>query len=310
LAVRRWRLMLSCVAVATLLAVGLLPAPSQAQATVCTDSLTGVSVNGDLEVPAGEACVLTNVVVPGSVTVGAGADLFAIQSSISGALTLGSSAFAQVTGSTLSTRAGLVDAFGLLVENSTLSAGIDVDGGLFFSTGTNISSSVVSDGGWTFIEAGQMSGDVLTIGDEATDLVDVSMSGLFRVTSATNGSVVCRSTVSGRIEVISSGGLIQIGGDQPAPDCGSNLVNGEILLDGNNADDIVVANNLIFGNLICVDNTPAPSGSGNEVNGNATGQCAELGATSLLAEPLTDPASQPDRRQAILQVLAQRGNVE
>jgi hypothetical protein len=302
--------LLASTAVASLVAVGLVPAPSQAQATVCTGSLTGVSVSGDLEVPPGEVCVLTTVVVPGSVTVGAGADLFVIESNVSGAMNVGSSAFAQVTSSTLSTRASLVDAFGMLIEGSTMSAGIDVNGGLFFSSGTNVSGSIVSTNGWTFIEAGQMSGDVITNQDQATDLADVSMSGLLRVTGATTGSVICRSTISGRIEVIGSGGLIQIGGDQPAPDCGSNLVNGEILLDSNDAGDIVVANNLVFGNLNCFNNTPAPTGSGNEISGNTTGQCAGMGGSSQLQEVLAEPDSQESRRQAILQVLAQRANVE
>lgn len=307
---RRWRLLLSCVAMASLVAVGLAPAPSQAQATVCTSSLTGVSVSGDIEVPAGEACTLTNVAVPGNATVGAGADLFLIESNVSGALIVTTSAFAQVTGSTISVQVSLVDAFGLLVENSTLSSGVAVNGGLFFSTASNLSGSVTSSNGWTFIEAGQVSTNVITVGDQASDLSDVSMSGQFQVDAATNGSVVCRSSISGQLLVTNSGGLVQIGGDQPVADCGSNLVNGEIRLEDNNAGDIVVANNLVFGNVNCFNNTPAPTGSGNMVNGSATGQCAGLGAGSApQAAPLAEPASQEDRRQAILAVLGQRADL-
>jgi hypothetical protein len=309
---RRVLLLLSGVAAASLAVVGLAPAPSHAQATVCTGALTGISIGGDIEVPAGEACTLTNVVVPGSAVVGAGADLFLIDSHVSGTVAVQSSGFVQATRSTLSSRVSLVDAFGMLAEESGLSAGVGVDGGLFFSTGSTLSGSVNSSDGWTFIEAGQVSGDVVTVEDQATDLSDVSMSGLFRVTAASTGSVICRSIISGRIEVIGSGGVIQLGGDQPAPDCGSNVVNGEILLDGNDASDIVVAGNMVFGNLICVDNAPAPSGSGNQVSGNATGQCAGFGSAGVQQVPAAAPAgteSLQQRRQAILHALSERAIV-
>lgn len=308
--VRRWTVLISAVVVASLVAVGLTAAPSQAQATVCTGELTGITVSGDLEVPPGAACVLTNVGVPGAATVGAGADLFVIGSNLSGPLTVGSSGFAQVIESTLSTRASLVDAFGMMIEDSTLSSGVDINGGLFFSTGTNVSSTIVSSDGWTFIESGQVSGDITTGNDQATDLMDVSMSGFLRVDSASTGSVVCRSSISGLLQVTNSGGLIQIGGTAPVTDCGSNVVNGEIRLEGNQADQIVVSNNLLFGNLNCLDNTPAPTGSGNMVNGDATGQCAGFGGSSALQQlPLAGPDAQPDRRQAILEVLAGRADL-
>jgi hypothetical protein len=306
---RRRRLLLSAVAVASLVAVGLVPSPSQAQTTVCTGSITNIITPGDIEVPDGESCVLTNVLVTGDADVGAGADLFLIESTVAGALVVNGSAFAQVTRSTVSSGISLLDAFGLLAEGSTLTAGVDVDGGLFFSTATTISGNVISTGGWTLVETAQVAGNVSTAYDQATDLFDTTVAGNVTIHFAATGSVICRSTFSGSIAVTSSNGVIQIGGDQPTPLCGSNVFTGSMSVDNNNASDIQVAGNLILGDLACGNNTPAPAGSGNLVFGTAHGQCSNLGTISFTEEPLAVAASQANRRQAILAVLDDRADL-
>lgn len=306
--VRRWRLLLSAVAIASLVMVGLVPSPSQAQTTVCTDSITGTITPGDLQVPDGEACVVTNALVTGDADVGAGSDLFLIESTVAGELVLAASAFAQVTDSTISSGTRLVDSFGLLAEGSTLNQGVDVDGGLFFSTGTNVSGTVSSTNGWTFTETTQIAGNVTTAHDLATDLVDTTIAGNVTVHFASSSVLICRVTFSGSVAVTSSTGVIQIGGDQPTPLCGSNVITGGISVDNNTASDIQVAGNLILGNLACGNNSPAPAGAGNLVFGTASGQCSGLGTISLTAEPLAAASSYQDRRAAILAELSARAD--
>jgi len=310
---RRWQLLLATASVASLAAVGLVPTASQAQATVCTGEITSIIVPGGVEVPSGEACSLTNVLVAGDIAVGDGADLFLTEVTVSGALTVGGSGFAQVTDSTIADTTTLLDAFGLLAEGSTLAGGVEVEGGLFFSTGSSLTGSVVSSNGWTLIEAGQVSGNVTTDGDQATDLFDVSMAGHLSVTGATTGSVICQSTISGTVSVAGSGGVIQIGGEQPTPACGSNVITGGITLTGNNAFGITVSSNLIIGGLSCSSNSPSPAGSDNLVIGTAGGQCAGFGGAGVQSTAGTQQVPPPDlgdpdeRRQAILQTLNERG---
>lgn len=304
---RRWRVLLSATTVASLLVVGLVAGPSQAQTTVCTGNISNIITPGDLQVPDGQACVLTMVLVTGNANVGAGSDLFLIDSTVAGGLAVGTSGFAQVTDSTVNNGSTLLNSFALLAEGSTLSDGVDVDGGMFFGTGTNVNGAVDSSNGWTYLENGQVSGYLTTDQDNATDLFDLTMAGSVTVDRATTGSVICRSTFSGAVTVTRSDGLIQLGGEAPTPLCGSNVLTGGVTLTDNTADEVLVASNLILGNVSCSGNSASPAGSGNLILGTAGGQCAGLGAASFGAEPAPDGATQTERRDAILAALADRG---
>jgi hypothetical protein len=55
-----------------------------------------------------------------------------------------------------------------------------------------------------------------------------------------------------------------------------NFIVGDLTFDGN-ASGGVISNNDIEGALKCINNTPSPTGSGNQVDEANTGQCAALG---------------------------------
>lgn len=56
----------------------------------------------------------------------------------------------------------------------------------------------------------------------------------------------------------------------------ANTVNGDIQLFTNRTGAKTVYNNTVGGNLQCKENTPAPVGSGNRVDGNKEDQCRRL----------------------------------
>lgn len=295
-AVRRWRRLLALTTVAGLATIGLAASPSQASTTTCDGNISNVIIPGSVEVPAGAACNMSRVLVIGSVDVRDGADLFLTETGVTGKLNIHNDAFGYVIDTTITSGTRLLDAFGMVAENSTLTNGVDVQGAvLFFSEESNHAGAVTSNAGWTFIESGQIAGGVFTVQDASTDLVDTTVAGHVTVDQASNGSIVCQSTISGDVSVTGSGGVIQFGGDQPQPECGSNVLTGGLEINNNTASQIRVSSNLIIGGLACQDNTSAPSGSDNLVIGPSSGQCASL-------EP--DPAGMqtlmttPDSRRA------------
>jgi hypothetical protein len=159
---------------------------------------------------------------------------------------------------------------------------------------------VVSRDGWTFIDSGQVAGGLFTVGDEATDLVETTVKGGMSVDKALDGSIICQSVVKGGVEVTGSSGVIQIGGDQPVPLCGENVIAGGLSLVGNSATDIQVSSNMITGGMECVDNVPVPSGSDNLIFGPVSGECGVLAEARSGGQPV---AASPEERRAAIEVL-------
>jgi hypothetical protein len=294
---------LPAVGVAVLLAVGLGGAPSQAQPPVDCSKVTtsNVVIVGDLVVSAGTACSLNHVTVTGSVEVQAGADLFLDESTVGNSLTLRDNAFADVARSTIGAGTFLINAFGVAATSSTFAGGVDVAGAvLFFSSQSKHVGTVISRDGWTFVDSGQVSGGLITTGDQATDLVNTNVNGGLSVEKAADGSIICQSAVKGGVTVAASGGVIQIGGDQPLPLCGENAIVGGLSLLGNNATDIQVSSNMITGGMECVDNVPVPSGSDNLIFGPITGDCGVVAEARAGGQPV---AASPDDRREQIEVL-------
>jgi hypothetical protein len=273
---RRWRL-LSIVAVANLAMVGLAAAPSQAQGvSLCSGTAEGFTIAGDLAVPAGASCTLIDSTVRGNVVVRDDANLSLDGSTIRGNLTVRTNGFVGATGSSVGGVTALREAFGAAVEQSELSGGVNArESGFFFSDGTTHGVRVVSNASQTVILSGWVSGDVRTTLDLLTDVRDSVVTGGYTVDQAELGSVVCRSEIDGNVAVSGSGDLIQLGGSAPVTDCEFNVFGGSVTVTDNTAD-IRISDNVIRGDLACAGNDPAPTGSGNRIRGEATGQCADL----------------------------------
>jgi hypothetical protein len=305
LAGRRLRRIIAVAAVAGLATVGLAASPSQAQTTQCTGYITSVIVPGTVEVPAGWVCTLEDVLVTGDVQVLDGADIFINNSTINGTLDVGANAFATVVESTVNDGTQLRDSFGLSAESSSLLKGVDVrDSGFFLSVNSNHTGQVFSWNGWTFIEQGQVAGGVRSLADEATDVVESAVAFYIKVHDASAGSVICETNVLGLVGITSSDGVIQIGGDQPNPACGSNTIFGGLQLYENTAP-AHVSTNLVVGVIDCQNNTTAPTGSNNLVIGPQFGQCSGLdgagGTISGLGAGVQEVS--PESRKAAIQAL-------
>jgi hypothetical protein len=69
-------------------------------------------------------------------------------------------------------------------------------------------------------------------------------------------------------------GNLQIDKNRASVTADNNIIDGDLQLFENNLGPFSVINNRIDGNLQCKENSPAPTGSGNQVNGNKEDQCA------------------------------------
>lgn len=286
---RRWR-SLSIVAIANLVAVGLVAAPSQAQppgVSLCSGTAENFTIAGDLAVPAGQSCDLVNVTVTGDIVVRAEANLTLEESTVQGDLTVRADGFAEVIESGVDGVTTLRQAYGTSVVASELAGGVDArNSGFYFSDGSTHGDEVFSRNGQTVLLSSWLAGDLRTNGDLLTDVEDTVVTGGVRVNQATLGTVICRSEVDGDTVFRNSGDLIQLGADAPVVDCEFNVFGGRVAVRDNDAE-IRISDNVIRGNLVCAGNDAAPTGSDNRLRGKGTGECADLAP----AAPAFGPAA-------------------
>jgi hypothetical protein len=306
----RWRTRLGVLAVAAnLVVIGLMAGPSQAQQppSLCSGSAQGLTISGDLAVPAGEACELIDITVTGNVVVRASAVLLLEDTTVQGDLTLREDAFASTLGTQVGGAVVLRKALGVVLEGSDIAGGADSrNSGFVFSDGSTFGGRVFSANGETVIYSGWVDGDIRTNSDILTDVHDTVVTGAVNVSAAASGSLVCESEIDGDAVFRDSGELVQLGAGALS-DCAFNVFAGRLVLRGNDAL-IGVGGNVVRGNLVCEDNPAQPSGSDNRIRGQATGQCADLSpaAASLLrgAQPadaetrVADVKEQIDKRIA------------
>lgn len=115
------------------------------------------------------------------------------------------------------------------------------------------------------ISGGHVDGNVIIPAGATCTLSGVTVEG--NVQSQGHASVTVRgSTIGGNIQ-LEQGGAVNLNG---------NVVDGDIQLFSNRSGAKDVTNNRVDGNLQCKSNTPAPTGSGNVVQGNAEDQCSNL----------------------------------
>src|SRR5918992_2663866 len=125
---RRWRL-LSVVAAANLVAIGLAAAPSQAQGvSLCSGTAENITIGGDLAVPAGASCTLVNSTVRGNVVVRDDANLTLDGSTIRRGLTVRTNGFVGAISSSVGGVTTLREAFGAAFEDSELAGGVNARG--------------------------------------------------------------------------------------------------------------------------------------------------------------------------------------
>lgn len=152
----------------------------------------------------------------------------------------------------------------------------------------------VPAGNFCYLLQAIVEGDVTA--NKATQLgIDNStVTGDIHATNVTKNGWICGSRIGGDVTIDKSkldattDPYTWVIGDSvgaPSPtNCGDpgfdpvpgNFIVGDLTFDGN-ASGARISNNDIEGALKCVDNTPPPTGSGNQVDEANTGQCAALG---------------------------------
>jgi hypothetical protein len=222
--------------------------PAARADTNCSTTLTSVTINGNLVVPAGAECSLNGTTVTGNVTVGKGAQLLIFAGMIYGNI------HAHQCKSVFLTSFGAISVGGnLQIQNCTgtgdngysdtgLPVTIEVDGNFqcqhntaacLAEGGTVLGNVQVNDNSEpAFIESAMIHGNLQVSGNEGG--------------STNPGAVVTGDTVMGNVQVNDNSGT----------------------------DDVAVANNVVHGNLQCASNTPGVIGGSNTVAGSKHGQCA------------------------------------
>ncbi|MDY0912750.1 hypothetical protein [Rathayibacter festucae] len=262
----KWKTPTAVLAAASLAMVA---APSAFAATTdCTTELGNTTIAGDLNVAAGETCVLGNVVVQGSITVGDDAWLDATSATIEGDV-IGTDAYGisidgtSVGGDVVSfsegSRAGFLYLRDLTVAGMVEAGGIDVE----FSD-VSVDGSVSTDAA-NYVDVARTSvgGDATFAGSD----FGVSVGG-----AIVGGSL----TVSGS----SRGVLLGANEDGSAAALG-NTVGGNLVLSGNSGN-VQLAGSTVGGRITLAENAPAANfGAGNTaagVDGDFTGTAAGAAA--------------------------------
>ena len=140
-----------------------------------------------------------------------------------------------------------------------------------FSGGT-IRGAVIVQAGARFTASNSLAvfGAILAQGAASVSIDQVKANGPIRLMNVTGASSVCRSSASDIIAMFNSG-AVTIG----APACaGGNTLAGSLQAQLN-AGALKISNNKMNGPLLCLGNSPAPTGSGNAASVKL-GQCAAL----------------------------------
>lgn len=294
------------------------PATGVGLVTRCSGEAAGVTVPGELVVPAGASCVLDDVVVQGRVRVAAGADLIVSDSALHGDVVLASDAYLDAVGVSIDGRVTNRDGYGVYLEGGTLGSYLApaVAGPTSFLTavGTAVEGTIRADGGEVLLESTSVAGDVRATGVAFADVVDATVLGHIQVSGAANGSALCGSEVDGDATYTGNAG-VQIGVGELLVSCEDSVyIGGDLTID-DSGTGVIVADAIVRGDLAGAGNDPAPVLADVRVRGESAGQFADAAPT---VAPFAVPAETTverglderaqDRRGAALAAAAAAGD--
>ncbi|AOS63427.1 hypothetical protein [Actinoalloteichus hymeniacidonis] len=267
----------------SLAAVGTLALATPAHASLtthCVGTAGAVTVPGDLYVPAGEACALEGTTVTGNVVVAEGADLLIEDGTFDGSVTVEGNGFFEAVGTSISGDVSTTDAYGVDLTSSQLGGSVVLTGEanakyptygfVFDSTVAGIDSTAAE----LLVESSSIEGSVTSEASLYADLVDSVVNGDLSVTGAELGSVFCAGEVYGDAVFDGNADVVQLGGTGPVLNCeGTSFWGGNVTVSGTTGD-VVVAENIIRGDLAGEGNDTTPVVSNNRVRGTVSGQFA------------------------------------
>lgn len=254
--------------------------PAQAALTThCVGHAGGVTVPGDLLVPAGQACSLEDTIITGNVRVAAGADLVGNGLTVNGNVTAQGDSYLDLTDSTVDGNVVNRGAFGIYLDGAdvnayTANANVNPDGFLW-ADATSFTGRIAATGGSVLLDGSVVNRLVQTTDTQYTDIVDSVVGGTLTVTGAEFGVLVCGSEVDGHATFASNGVGVQLGatGSLQPCDYGTSVWGGNVLVTGTSGA-AEVSDNIIRGNLDG-DGNDSVTASDNRVRGELRGQFAE-----------------------------------
>lgn len=292
---------------------------SGALVTRCTGDAGAVTVPNDLVVPAGRSCALQGTTVQGNVRVAAGADLLLDGATVAGSLTVVNDGYADVIDSSIGGSVLGRSQFGVFIENSAVAGDISQRNprGEFapfvYTLGGEVAGKLDARAGQVLLESATVGGDVLSRNGEFTDLVDSVVGGALTVSRNSMGSVVCESEVYGPAVYDRNGSVLQIGGSGSVGPCeGASYWGGDVTFTDNTADEngLSVSNNIVAGNLSGAGNEPGPTGEGNRVRGEVSGQFVDLMPAAAASERRAFSVAEERSAQLMAKIEQRRGAAE
>ncbi len=281
--------------------------PAQAALTThCVGEAAGVTVPGDLLVPAGEACTLEDSTVTGDVRLGAGADLVGHGLTVNGNVVVQGDGYLDLVESAVDGNVVNRGAFGIYLDYTdvnayTANANVNHDGFLW-TYGSTFSGRIAATGGSFLMDGSIVERLVQTTDTQYTDIVDSVVDGTLTVTGADYGAMVCGSEVGGHATFASNGEGVQLGAAGALDDCdlGPSVWGGNVTVAGTTGL-AQVSENIIRGNLDGTGNESVAA-SDNRVRGAVEGQFAEEPETDaeglmrmqLEAQPKADSDAERD----------------
>jgi len=290
--------LISALTAGTLLAAGGVvavagPATSApALTTRCSGTAGGITITGDLVVPAGASCDLTDVTVTGSTRVAAGGDLVVEGTTFGGGVVVAEDGFFGAVDSSVAGRVTSRQGFGVVLEGTDAQSvvtraveGSEVLSATWLEDGSTVAAQVDARSGELLISSSVVGGAVLGTGTTYADVVDSTLRGSLAVTDNAEGGVFCESEVYGDATYTGNMSVLQLGADGPVEVCDSASFWGGDVTISNNMAEITVDQNIVAGDLTGEGNDPAPTvGEGNRVRGELGGQFAAPGEADATVE--------------------------
>ncbi len=273
--------------------------------TRCIGEGGAVTIPGDLVVPAGRTCSLEGTVVTGNVRVGRDADLLVVDGSFNGNVRVAANAYFDATDTDIAGRIVARNAYGTYLDGADLGDHLinrlasDSDYPAFvLADGVTAAADLRALGGELFIENSDVTGRVIVrnalYGDIYTSFID---GGLYSVRNEL-GSVVCDSAILGDSRVVGNTFGVQLGGDGPLDECNAGNYWGGTVEVLRNSDGVFIDNNIVNGDLVLDGNDPvAMLGDGNLVRGDIIGDYESMDASPASALDAS-PASALDAPNA------------
>jgi hypothetical protein len=113
----------------------------------------------------------------------------------------------------------------------------------------------------------QIGGSIQAENSDFVDLLETQVNGNIQLDDLVGDrSIINRSTIGGSIQLVGNRSRLEVLG---------NTVNADVQA-FSNTGGVIIADNIIDGNLQCKSNNPPPAGGNNRVRGNKEDQCAHL----------------------------------